>query len=77
MKASEDYASQQFLHLAEFLQISGYEHYEVSNFAKRGFFIRNTIAVIGNKSHIWVLGPLLILMTEETDNLTYPIMPNI
>lgn len=36
-EASEDYASEQFLHLAEYLREANYEHYEVSNFAKAGF----------------------------------------
>jgi len=36
-EASEDYASEQFYHLSQYLHSSGYEHYEVSNFAKTGF----------------------------------------
>lgn len=36
-EASEDYASEQFYHLSQYLDSSGYEHYEVSNFAKTGF----------------------------------------
>jgi len=55
-EASEDYASQQFLHLAEFLQISGYEHYEVSNFAKEGFHSKHNSSYWQQKPYLGI-GP--------------------
>jgi oxygen-independent coproporphyrinogen-3 oxidase len=36
-EASEDYASEQFYQLSEYLEDADYLHYEVSSFAKKGF----------------------------------------
>lgn len=36
-ESSDDYSSDQFIFLSDYLQEQGYEHYEVSNFGKAGF----------------------------------------
>lgn len=55
-EASEDYASDQFLHLAEYLQKSGYKHYEVSNFAKDGFHSKHNSSYWQQKPYLGI-GP--------------------
>ena len=55
-EASEDYASEQFLHLAEYLRKSDYEHYEVSNFAKKGFHSKHNSSYWQQKPYLGI-GP--------------------
>ncbi|WP_375579923.1 radical SAM family heme chaperone HemW [Marivirga tractuosa] len=55
-EASEDYASEQFLYLAEYLQKSAYEHYEVSNFAKDGFYSKHNSSYWQQKPYLGI-GP--------------------
>lgn len=55
-EASEDYASEQFLHLAEYLRKAKYEHYEVSNFAKEGFHSKHNSSYWQQKPYLG-LGP--------------------
>lgn len=55
-EASEDYASEQFYHLAEYLRSSGYEHYEVSNFGKKGFHSKHNSSYWQQKPYLG-LGP--------------------
>lgn len=37
----EDYSTEQYLHLAESLGSAGYDHYEVSNYARPGFYSKH------------------------------------
>lgn len=55
-EASEDYASDQFLHLSDYLNNSGYEHYEVSNFAKNGFQSKHNSSYWQQKPYLGI-GP--------------------
>ncbi|WKV13471.1 radical SAM family heme chaperone HemW [Marivirga harenae] len=55
-EASEDYSSEQFLYLSQYLTNSGYEHYEVSNFAKKGFHSKHNSSYWEQKSYLGI-GP--------------------
>jgi len=55
-EASEDYASEQFYHLSEYLQNAKYEHYEVSNFAKSGFHSKHNSSYWQQKPYLGI-GP--------------------
>jgi len=55
-EASEDYASEQFYHLAEYLRKAKYEHYEVSNFAKNGFHSKHNSSYWQQKPYLGI-GP--------------------
>lgn len=55
-EASEDYASEQFLHLAEYLREANYEHYEVSNFARKGFHSKHNSSYWQQKPYLGI-GP--------------------
>jgi oxygen-independent coproporphyrinogen-3 oxidase len=55
-EASEDYASEQFYHLSEYLRKSRYEHYEVSNFARKGFHSKHNSSYWQQKPYLG-LGP--------------------
>ncbi|SMG21024.1 oxygen-independent coproporphyrinogen-3 oxidase [Marivirga sericea] len=55
-EASEDYASEQFYILTEFLRKFQYEHYEVSNFAKEGFHSKHNSSYWQQKPYLG-LGP--------------------
>lgn len=55
-EASEDYASEQFYHLTEYLRKAAYEHYEVSNFAKEGFHSKHNSSYWQQKPYLGI-GP--------------------
>ncbi|WMN12412.1 radical SAM family heme chaperone HemW [Marivirga salinae] len=55
-EASEDYASEQFYHLSEYLLKSDYKHYEVSNFAKKGFHSKHNSSYWQQKPYLGI-GP--------------------
>ncbi|HET8861169.1 radical SAM family heme chaperone HemW [Marivirga sp.] len=55
-EASEDYASEQFLHLSGYLKKADYEHYEVSNFAKEGFHSKHNSSYWQQKPYLGI-GP--------------------
>ncbi|BDD16800.1 coproporphyrinogen III oxidase [Marivirga tractuosa] len=55
-EASEDYASEQFYHLAEYLRKANYEHYEVSNFGKAGFHSKHNSSYWQQKPYLGI-GP--------------------
>ncbi len=55
-EASEDYASEQFYHLSEYLRKAEYEHYEVSNFGKKGFHSKHNSSYWQQKPYLGI-GP--------------------
>ncbi|MEM6734701.1 MAG: radical SAM family heme chaperone HemW [Bacteroidota bacterium] len=52
----EEAAAEQYLCAISFLNLSGYDHYEVSNFAKPGFHSRHNLAYWSGKNYLGV-GP--------------------
>ncbi|MEM0938549.1 MAG: radical SAM family heme chaperone HemW [Bacteroidota bacterium] len=52
----EEEAAEQYLHAISFLNLSGYNHYEVSNFAKPGFYSRHNLAYWSGQNYLGV-GP--------------------
>jgi coproporphyrinogen III oxidase-like Fe-S oxidoreductase len=64
------------LHLETLMQElskAGYEHYEISNFAKPGFSIPNTTVVTGKGVRIWVLAPAPILSMVRAGSTLFQI----
>lgn len=55
-EASEDYAAEQFQYLTAYLKKHNYEHYEVSNFAKKGFRSQHNSSYWQQKAYLG-LGP--------------------
>lgn len=55
-EASEDYASEQFYHLSNYLRRADYEHYEVSNFAIKGFHSKHNSSYWQQKPYLGI-GP--------------------
>ncbi|MBK6265857.1 radical SAM family heme chaperone HemW [Marivirga sp. S37H4] len=55
-EASEEYAAEQFIELVEALQSSGYEHYEISNFAQSSFVSQHNSSYWQQKPYLG-LGP--------------------
>ncbi len=56
LKPDEDYAAQQFEILVSYLAENSYEQYEISNFAKEGFYSKHNTSYWQNKPYIG-LGP--------------------
>jgi oxygen-independent coproporphyrinogen-3 oxidase len=52
----EEATQQQFDHLVRVLDETGYDHYEISNFARSGFYSRNNSAYWQGKSYLGI-GP--------------------
>lgn len=53
---NDDEIADQYLHLCKALESSGYEHYEISNFAKPGFYAKHNTAYWQCKEYIGI-GP--------------------
>lgn len=53
---NDDEIADQYLHLCKALENSGYEHYEISNFAKPGFYAKHNTAYWQCKEYIGI-GP--------------------
>ncbi len=53
---SEEQIEQEFLGLSDFMAIQGYEHYEVSNFARKGFRSKHNLKY-WNSDSVGAIGP--------------------
>ncbi|MBB3700943.1 radical SAM family heme chaperone HemW [Flammeovirga yaeyamensis] len=54
--AEDEYAAEQFEHLVKTLSQNGYDHYEISNFAKPGFYSQHNSAYWKGKPYLGI-GP--------------------